>query len=143
MKAKFLTYNILELCELIILNMLNLSFENMKNLLLFLLLPLIFITNTIDTFAEENLKKITIKTSAQCKMCKKTIEKAVKNADGIEEAKLDVKTANLNVEFDESKITASKVKELVSKAGYAADEVIADSVAYKNLHECCKLPENK
>ncbi|MBK6346450.1 MAG: cation transporter [Bacteroidales bacterium] len=84
-----------------------------------------------------------IKTSAQCGMCKETIEKAMAFEKGVIKSELIVETKILKVTFKPSRTSAEAIRKAVSEAGYDADEVKADTEAYKNLPDCCKKPEDR
>lgn len=81
---------------------------------------------------------VEIKTSAECDMCKTRIEKAMNLTKGVSEATLDVKTRVLKVTYNPAKITPEKLRDIVSRTGYDADEVKARPAAYKRLPECCR-----
>lgn len=81
-----------------------------------------------------------IKTSAQCEMCKETIEKALAYERGIISSELDLKTKEVKVVFNPGKTTPEKIRKAISLAGYDADEVPADTKAYQRLPLCCKKP---
>jgi copper chaperone CopZ len=81
---------------------------------------------------------IKIKTSAVCDMCKETLEKAMAYEKGVKESSLDVDSKVLTVKYDPTKTTPEKIKTAVTKAGYDADEMVADARAYSNLNPCCK-----
>lgn len=107
----------------------------MKNLLL-----LAFFIVSFGSFSQEKKTKetITIQTSAQCGMCKDRIEKTLAFTKGVKKSDLDVKTKSLSVVYNPGKITAEKIREVVSSTGYDADSVPADKNAYENLPACCK-----
>ncbi len=84
-----------------------------------------------------------IKTSAQCGMCKETIEKAMAFEKGVVKSELVVETKILKVTYKPAKTTPEAIRRAVSEAGYDADEVKADPTAYKNLSDCCKKPEDR
>ncbi len=106
---------------------------------------LVLILMSTASFAQKSatLEKISIKTSAQCDMCKQTIEKAMAYEKGVKTFNLDVETATLTVEYVAKKTSSEKIKEAVSKVGYDADDVPADEKAYNNLPECCKKGGHK
>lgn len=83
-------------------------------------------------------QKATIKTSAQCEMCKESLEANLSKVDGIKKATLDFKTKELNVKYDESVVSLDDIKKTVSKTGYWADNVMPDKDAYAALPACCK-----
>jgi len=84
-----------------------------------------------------------IKTSAQCNMCKETIEKAMAFEKGVVKSELVVESKILKVTYKPAKTTPEAIRRAVSEAGYDADEVKADPKAYKNLSDCCKKPEDR
>lgn len=86
----------------------------------------------------EEPQQVQIKTSSVCKMCKKTIEKAMAYEKGVESAVLDVPTQMLTVQYNPGKTNPVKIKKAVTKTGYDADEVPADARAYNKLDDCCK-----
>lgn len=87
--------------------------------------------------------ELEIKTSAQCNMCKETIEKAMAFEKGVTKANLDVETKILKVTYKVAKTTPEAIRKAVSEVGYDADDVAADPKAYANLSDCCKKPEDR
>lgn len=81
--------------------------------------------------------------TVQCRMCKKNIETALKNQPGIVKTAVDIKNHKADVEIDKSLTSAGQVEQLIAKAGYDANGVKADTVAYQNLDDCCKLPKDQ
>ncbi len=67
-------------------------------------------------------KEIFSVTGMTCASCAKAIERNVGRMDGVHSAIVNLATEKLNVEFDESRTDAGKVKEVVAKAGYSAQE---------------------
>ncbi len=84
-----------------------------------------------------------IMTSAQCGMCKETIEKAMAFEKGVVKSELIVETKILRLTYKPSKTSPDAIRKAVSEAGYDADEVKADPKAYKELPDCCKKPEDR
>lgn len=92
-------------------------------------------------FAQTEKKKtdvIYIQTSAMCDECKSTIEHAVKELKGVKKVNLSLTDKKVMVEYKTSKVSVSEIKTAISKAGYDADEVKADPIAYGDLPMCCK-----
>ncbi|CAN5915437.1 hypothetical protein BH24BAC1_BH24BAC1_30870 [soil metagenome] len=111
----------------------------MKQMKLALLLPFIFLVINGSALAQDNgPQQVKIKTSSVCDMCKKTIEKAMAYEKGVESAVLDVPSQMLTVTFNSGKTSPEKIKKAVTKTGYDADEVPADTRAYNKLDDCCK-----
>ena len=109
----------------------------MKRLILIIL---IFITNR--AFGQINIKKIEtakIQTSAICAMCEDLIvQQNLAFEKGVKYAEIDLKTGVLTVKYRKDKTSAPHLRSLISSLGYCADSVKADSLAYENLHFCCK-----
>ena len=102
--------------------------------LLFSLLCLVMATSA---FAQKN-EIVKIKTSAICEMCKERIERNLAFEKGVAESNLDVDSKILTVSFNPKKTTVAKIKENVSKSGYDADELLADTKSYAKLPSCCQ-----
>ena len=102
-------------------------------------LGLLFGLMLVASLSFGQTKKAKIVTTAQCGMCKQTIEKAVNSLDGIETAELDVTSKKLRVKYDMSKISLDAIRQKVASVGYQADDVKANQKAYNNLPPCCQL----
>ena len=102
------------------------------------------IRDSLSNFAsaQTNVKKtaiVDIQTSAVCGMCEDLIiQKNLAFEKGVKYAEMDVKTGVLTVNYRKDKTSVAQLRNLISKLGYCADSVKADSVAYENLHFCCK-----
>ncbi|MCB0726614.1 MAG: heavy-metal-associated domain-containing protein [Ignavibacteria bacterium] len=81
--------------------------------------------------------------SMQCGMCKKTIETAVKNSDGVNSINVDKNEKMAHIDFDKNKTDITKIEAIITAAGYDANQMKADPKGYKNLSDCCKLPEDR
>ena len=105
-----------------------------------LLAVLFTLFTTVKMFAQTTAKTATvkIKTSAQCDDCKARIEKKVGAMDGVSKADLDVDSKVLTVEYDPAKTSPEKIRKVISKIGYDADDVKANAHAQKELPKCCK-----
>lgn len=113
-----------------------------KSIVVFLIA--IFLISVGSADAAENVKKIKIKTpTVQCGMCKKTIEKALNKLEGVKSADLNYKKKFAIVKFNPELVTPDEIRKTISEEGYDADKVKRDKKAYKNLHNCCKLPEDR
>jgi copper chaperone len=63
-------------------------------------------------------KNILLVEGMSCGHCKNAVEKAVGALPGIRLAEVDLAEKTLAVEFDASKITLDKIKEIVDEEGY-------------------------
>ncbi len=121
----------------------------MKNYLLKLnglLLVFLLISGTMKAQTPADAEKkatIKIKTSAECDMCKKRIEKEMAFIKGVKKADLDLATRVLTVTYQTKKTSPEAIKAAISKIGYDADDVKADNKAYKKLPECCQSQGGK
>ena len=107
----------------------------MKKLsLLFVIVIGILFSNT--TFAQTS-KKESINVWGSCGMCKKKIEKAAKAA-GASAASWDADKHELEVSYDESKTSNTKIQEAIVKIGYDTQDFTATQEAYDNLPGCCQ-----
>lgn len=86
--------------------------------------------------------EIRIKTSAVCGMCKKKLESEIAYLKGVKFAKLNIDDKMLTVNYNEKKVSPEKIKIAISKLGYRADDVLADSAAFSKLPDCCRNPDS-
>lgn len=115
----------------------------MKTILKNSLLVLLFISGSIllqsqrpaDTTENATIE---IKTSAECGMCKTRIEKALNLTKGVVSSSLNIPTRVVTVTYNPKKITPAKIRDIISRTGYDADDVKARPGAYKRLPECCR-----
>ena len=105
-----------------------------------LILVAAFALLSFSAQAQESKKSetIEIKTSAQCGMCKKRIETAIYELKGIKSANVDLETQIITVIFKTKNTSADEIRKAISKVGYDADDVPADTKAYENLPKCCQ-----
>lgn len=108
-----------------------------KMLLLSMLITLMSVSANAQT-QPKNQETVTIKTSAVCDMCKKTMEKAMAYEKGVKSSSLDVDSKVLTVVFDSRKTNADNVRKAVTETGYDADDKPAQERAYNRLDDCCK-----
>jgi periplasmic mercuric ion binding protein len=88
-------------------------------------------------------KTDSVKVWGNCGMCKKTIEKSLKGASGIETATWNKTTKMLAVNYDPNKTNLKKVEEKVAAAGYDTQNVTANTAAYSKLPDCCQYDRKK
>ena len=53
----------------------------------------------------------------KCVHCKATVENALSAVAGVESAEVSLEDANVTVEYDESKVNPSEIKEAVDNSG--------------------------
>jgi periplasmic mercuric ion binding protein len=101
----------------------------------------------IATVTSAQVKKaiqtVTIKTpTVQCESCKNRIEGYLKREDGVQKATVDFKRKTTKVTFVTERTNIENIKTAIANSGYDADDVTADTEAYKKLPKCCKKPED-
>lgn len=104
----------------------------------FPVLMLVFVLASLILIAKET-QEVKIKTSAQCEMCKDRIEKALNKSKGVVSSDLDLDTKEVTVVYEPDKIDIDKIKQIISKTGYNADDVPANKKAYNKLPKCCQI----
>ncbi len=92
---------------------------------------------------EKKFEDLKVSTSAQCEMCKETIEEALAFVKGVKHAELDLESKIVTVTYRKGKTNPEKIRTAISRAGYDADHVAAYPKAYKKLPACCKKPEDQ
>jgi len=115
--------------------------NKMKSIITVIVLTMIIgVSKNVNaqTPSEGGKQFVDIKTSAVCGMCKKTIETALYEVEGVKSAELDVETKIVTVKYDAEKSTVEEIKKAINHAGYDADEMVAEQEAYDKLHGCCK-----
>lgn len=86
----------------------------------------------------KEIKTVEIQTSANCGMCKKSIEKNLNDAEGVMKADLDLDDKVCTVKYDASKTDADKIRKVISDTGYDADDVKKNKKAHSKLPKCCQ-----
>ncbi len=109
----------------------------MKHLILLTLLTLLFTSENLWAQAGKS-DTISIKSSVVCGMCKERVEQNLAFEKGIRDVNVNLETKIVLVRFDPRKTNPAEIRKKISKLGYDADEVEADSSAYEKLPACCK-----
>jgi copper chaperone CopZ len=98
---------------------------------------ILFSMFTTTLFAQNNIKKDTIKVWGNCGMCKAKIEKAAKKA-GAKTALWNEDTKELSVSYVAKKTSNQKIQQAVAGVGYDTQDFTAEDKVYNNLHGCCQ-----
>lgn len=106
----------------------------MQKLRLLIAAILIFAANT--SFAQSQ-KTENFEVSGNCGMCKKTIEKAAKDA-GASFADWNKDSKILTVKYKAKSTDLPKIQQKIAEAGYDNAGAKASDKAYNNLHGCCQ-----
>ena len=81
--------------------------------------------------------------TAQCNMCVANIENALKGVDGILKYKVELETDQVKIKYNADIISLKGIEQLISKAGYQANNSPSDVDAYNKLAMCCRLPKDR
>ena len=81
--------------------------------------------------------------TAQCNMCVAKIGDALNGVDGILKYKVELETDQVKIKYNADMISLKGIEQLISKAGYQANNLPADIDAYNKLAMCCKLPKDR
>jgi periplasmic mercuric ion binding protein len=93
--------------------------------------------------AKKAVQTVTIKTpTVQCESCKDRIEGILKREEGVQKAVVDFKKKTTKVTFVSDRTNIENIKTVIANAGYDADDVTAETEAYKKLPKCCKKPDD-
>lgn len=106
----------------------------MKTKLAFIIIFLAF--GATPLCAQSHTVKTNIKVSGNCIMCKKRIETALDFA-GVKVAHWDVKTKNLEVVYNDRKVSEQQIHELIAASGHDTERVKAKDEVYAKLPFCC------
>ena len=87
-------------------------------------------------YAQSKTTKADIRVFGNCVMCKNRIETAL-DRPGIKAASWDAKTKNLEVVFNNRKISEQEIHELVAATGHDTGNVKAKDEVYAKLPFCC------
>ncbi|MBL0056375.1 MAG: hypothetical protein IPP31_09280 [Chitinophagaceae bacterium] len=88
------------------------------------------------SFAQNTVKKETLKVWGNCGMCKKVIEKSAKTA-GATAAIWDEDSKELKVTYASNKTNSTKIQQAIAKSGYDTQDFFGDDAAYEKLPGCC------
>ena len=124
---------------------LNTWVSGLMKLLYTALILLVFGCSSILNQGKSNnfqIDEINIPT-AQCNMCVANIENALSGIDGILKYKVELETYRVKVKYNTDKLSLQSIEQLISKAGYQANNSPADVDAYNKLAMCCRLPKDR
>lgn len=71
----------------------------------------------------ENKKKTLSIDGMTCAACSKAVERSVSKLDGVSNASVNLITEKLDFEYDDKQVNIDKIKEVIKKAGYTADDI--------------------
>lgn len=106
----------------------------MKNLLITSML--LFSLNVLA-----QTKKIVVNSPIQCEMCVDNVYSSLSNLKGIKSINIVLEEQLIKVKYNSKKISSTEIEEAISKIGYDANNLAADSAAYLALPFCCQKPK--
>ena len=110
----------------------------MKKMISILAIILTISTLVCNAVEPPKTAELKIKTSAKCSMCKKRIERDLGVSKGIANSNLNLDDKVVTIKYNTKKTSPEKIKEVISKIGYDADEVVADQKSHDALPGCCQ-----
>lgn len=84
------------------------------------------------------MKEVSFGVRGNCGMCKKTIEKAANNVQGVASAIWDVDKKTIDVSFDAAKTDIMEIHKAIATSGYDTEKAEASVSAYEKLPGCCQ-----
>lgn len=93
---------------------------------------------TTEEVNEIAMAETTFGVRGNCGMCKKNIETAANNVDGVVMANWDIDLKKIDVKFDDTKTDEKAIHKAIAASGYDTDEVAGNEDAYKDLPQCCQ-----
>ena len=101
---------------------------------------------TLTSFAQEGKKneKAVIKTTIYCDHCKEcetcglNFRNNMLKINGVKMYELDAEKMTITVYYNGKKTNLQNIKTAISKLGYDADDLKADTISYEKLDSCCK-----
>lgn len=93
---------------------------------------------TTEITKEIATNEISFGVRGNCGMCKSTIEKAVKEVEGISEANWNKDKKMITISFNGSKTDEMAIHRAIAASGYDTDKMSGNEEAYQNLPSCCK-----
>lgn len=99
----------------------------------------VFATGCGNAKAEAvELTSVEVQTSANCGMCKKTIEGALASTDGVESSNLDLGNKKVTVKYNAEVVNEDGIRQAIVASGYDADDLVCDKAAHDELPMCCQ-----
>ena len=102
----------------------------------FLLSICVLLIAAAAVHAQSKTSKAEITVFGNCGMCKKRIETALDHP-GIRFAEWNTQTKNLEVVFNNRKVTLAQIRALVADTGHDTDSLKARDEVYAKLPFCC------
>jgi copper chaperone CopZ len=95
-------------------------------------------TTTTEMSKDMAMTNLSFGVRGNCGMCKRTIEKAVNNIEGIANVNWDKNKKKIDVSFNKAKTNEMAIHKAIAASGYDTDKVLGSEESYKGLPGCCK-----
>ena len=99
-------------------------------------------TTTTEVSKEIAMTDLSFGVRGNCGMCKKTIEKAVNDVEGVTAVNWDKDKKKIDVSFDSSRTDAKAIHNAIAASGYDTEKGAGSEEAYGELPDCCKYDHN-
>lgn len=97
----------------------------------------------IQTAIVQQTDSATFKVYGKCGMCKKRIEKAANELEGVSSANWDVESKEFTAQYDASRVSEKEIQEKIASVGHDTEKVKATDAAYSGLPGCCKYERSE
>ena len=94
--------------------------------------------NKTETTKNMKMTDMTFGVRGNCGMCKRTIETAANNVNGVKKANWNKDKKKIDISFDETKTDAMSIHKAIAASGYDTEKVMGNEDAYNGLPGCCK-----
>lgn len=118
------------------------TIQGLKSVFFFLLIVSVEILLPSCSGKESSHVVINVPT-IQCSTCKKNIEDALYRVRGVINVHVSKRDKIAEIDYDSRKIDVIKLENTITSIGYDANDKKADTIAYQNLKDCCKLPKDQ
>jgi copper chaperone CopZ len=112
-----------------------------KVIFLLLIVPLLSIS------ASTALEEVIIKIGShcdhfdQCETGKSRLEKELMLTSGVKAVTIDSKTMMATIKYNPKRTKPEKIRQVISEAGYDADDIKANPKGERKLDDCCQKKE--
>ena len=96
-----------------------------------------------STAATASLTTETFKVYGNCGMCKRKIEGALSDVEGVQYASWDVDSKVMTVKYDAGAVKLDDLKARIAAVGYDSETHRAPDEVYNSLHGCCQYERPK